>query len=84
MCHHSLLSLRRCGHAQDHCAGGHYHLTCVPVNTNRVAKEIASSITCDMRLQSYVTQGGPSWLKSLIHTEAAVNTRDGDAGSMTA
>uniref|UniRef100_A0A0D3C1P1 Probable purine permease n=1 Tax=Brassica oleracea var. oleracea TaxID=109376 RepID=A0A0D3C1P1_BRAOL len=26
--------------------------------------------------------GGPSWLQSLIHTEAAVNTRDGDAGEI--
>ena len=40
---------------------------------NRVASEVAASVSRDLRLHSYVTSGGPSWLSSLINSEAAAN-----------
>lgn len=37
---------------------------------NRVAEEIAVSVTRDCRYQSYVASGGPSWLRNLLEVEA--------------
>ncbi|CAG7862859.1 unnamed protein product, partial [Brassica rapa] len=39
-------------------------------NANRVAKEIAVSVTKDGRLQSYVARGGPTWLANIIQADA--------------
>ncbi|KAH0853586.1 hypothetical protein HID58_090643 [Brassica napus] len=41
-----------------------------PVEVNSMAVEIASSVTRDRRLQSYVAKGGPSWLSSFLLSEA--------------
>ncbi|CAF2265062.1 unnamed protein product, partial [Brassica napus] len=41
---------------------GNYHITYVHHSLNRVASEIAASVTRDLRLQSYVASGGPCWL----------------------
>ena len=52
---------------------GNYHITYVHHSLNRVASEIAASVTRDLRLQSYVASGGPCWLMALINLEAAAN-----------
>ncbi|CAG7872832.1 unnamed protein product, partial [Brassica rapa] len=41
---------------------GNYHITYVHHSLNRVASEIAASVTRDLRLQFYVASGGPCWL----------------------
>lgn len=38
-------------------------------DSNRVAFLIAASVTKENRLQSYVAQGNPSWLRNLIAEE---------------
>ena len=38
-----------------------------------MANEVVISVTRDHRLQSYVAQGGPAWLSTLIMPEAFVN-----------
>ncbi|KAL0729421.1 hypothetical protein Bca4012_025514 [Brassica carinata] len=55
---------------------GNYHIMCVHHSLNKVASEIAASVTRDCRLQSYVATGGPSWLNSLIISEAAANVQE--------
>ncbi|KAF2539794.1 hypothetical protein F2Q68_00021516 [Brassica cretica] len=37
---------------------------------NTITMEIACSVTRDRRYQSYVVQGGPQWLSSLLEAEA--------------
>lgn len=44
-------------------AGGIYHMTCVHLSENKIANEIARSVTRYLRIQSYVAHGGPSWLQ---------------------
>ncbi|KAL0714683.1 hypothetical protein Bca4012_021662 [Brassica carinata] len=51
-------------------SGDNFHPRCVHPSENKIAKEIALSVTRDLRLQSYVAQGGPSWLGSFIAFEA--------------
>ncbi|CAN7094139.1 unnamed protein product [Brassica rapa subsp. narinosa] len=52
---------------------GNYHIICVHHTLNRVSSEIATSMIRDLRLQSYVASGGPSWLISLISSEAVTS-----------
>ncbi|CAN6868505.1 unnamed protein product [Brassica oleracea] len=52
---------------------GNYHITYVHLSLNRVASEVAASITRDLRLHSYVASGGLRWLTPLINLEAAAN-----------
>ena len=47
-------------------SGENCRLMCVHPSENKIANEIALSVTRDLRLQSYVANGGPSWLRSLI------------------
>ncbi|KAG2299660.1 hypothetical protein Bca52824_036132 [Brassica carinata] len=47
-----------------------YQIELVPLSCNTVAEEIAKSVVRDNRLQSYVAQGGPSWLSNIILVEA--------------
>lgn len=47
------------------------HVEVVDDNANRVAKEIAVSVTKDRRFQSYVARGGPSWLANIIQADAS-------------
>lgn len=42
----------------------------VSKDMNRVASLIATSVTRDNRLRSYVAAGGPSWLRSRVLQEA--------------
>ena len=53
-----------------------YHFMYVHHTCNRVASEVATSVTRDLRLQSYVASGGPSWLSSLILLEAVTTGQD--------
>lgn len=43
------------------------------MEVNSMAEEIASSVTRDYRLQSYVAKGGPSWLSSFLLSKARSN-----------
>ncbi|KAH0860138.1 LOW QUALITY PROTEIN: hypothetical protein HID58_088399 [Brassica napus] len=42
----------------------------IPVSKNRVAMEIAGSVTREHRFQSYIARFGPSWLQQHLLTEA--------------
>ena len=42
----------------------------VQESRNRVSNAIAVSVTADLRTQSYVAAGGPSWLSHTILSEA--------------
>lgn len=52
---------------------GNIHITLVPTSLNKVASEVALSVTRDQRVQSYVAHGGPMWLNSLIQSEASAS-----------
>ncbi|KAF3585316.1 hypothetical protein F2Q69_00028927 [Brassica cretica] len=52
-------------HSFDQC-----QLLDVSLGVNSWAVEIATSVTKDRRLQSYVAKGGPLWLSSLLLSEA--------------
>ncbi|KAG5377982.1 hypothetical protein IGI04_025824 [Brassica rapa subsp. trilocularis] len=52
-------------HSFDQC-----QLLDVSLGVNSLAVEIATSVTKDRRLQSYVAKGGPLWLSSLLLSEA--------------
>ncbi|WZZ37605.1 hypothetical protein YC2023_033864 [Brassica napus] len=53
---------------------GNYHITLVPLRLNKMANEVALSVTRDHRVQSYVAHVGPAWLSSLIRSEASGNS----------
>ncbi|KAG5401441.1 hypothetical protein IGI04_016048 [Brassica rapa subsp. trilocularis] len=53
------------------------HVEVVDDNANRVAKEIAVSVTKDRRFQSYVARGGPSWLANIIQADATSPLAEG-------
>ncbi|CAN6989146.1 unnamed protein product, partial [Brassica rapa subsp. trilocularis] len=48
----------------------HCSVVVVEAGANRVASEIAVSVTRDGRYKSYVARGGPSWLTRIIQEEA--------------
>lgn len=41
----------------------------IDVSRNEVAEPIASSVTREARLHSYVASGGPHWLRSMLENE---------------
>lgn len=47
-----------------------WNISFSPLSGNRVAHEIALSVTRDHRYQSYVAHGGPFWLRALIQVDA--------------
>lgn len=57
-----------------------HHLHCfqdwsidfVKTSRNTAATSIATSVTSDYRIQSYVASGGPFWLRNLLQKEASV------------
>ncbi|KAF3590001.1 hypothetical protein F2Q69_00028363 [Brassica cretica] len=46
-------------------------LRLTPSSENKAALEIATSVTRDLRIHSYVARNGPPWLRSLLNKEAA-------------
>lgn len=50
---------------------GPWCLRLAPSSENKVATEIAISVTRDSRLHSYVARNGPRWLSHLLNQEAA-------------
>lgn len=48
-----------------------WEVAVVTRNTNRGAFTIARSVTREKRIQSYVAQGSPSWLRSLLGNEGS-------------
>ncbi|KAF2548216.1 hypothetical protein F2Q70_00019109 [Brassica cretica] len=52
-------------HGFDYC-----QVVLVPEGVNSLAFEIAASVTTGLRYQSYIANGGPSWLSPAIRNQA--------------
>lgn len=60
-----LSSTLRSLHQFDYC-----QVVLVPEGVNSLAFEIAASVTTGLRYQSYIANGGPSWLSPAIRNQA--------------